>query len=110
MFLDESNVYAARAWNRPPWGNHFDSLDSSIVVLFKCLTLNWVGFYSLAQDAFQQDLQPVVGYSMTVASLYFHLFLLVGSFFGLNLFASFMCDTFYSLQGTAQLEEVQASP
>jgi len=51
--------------------------------------------------------QPVIGFSMTVASLYFHVFLLAGSFFGLNLFASFMCDTFYSLQGTAQLEEVQ---
>jgi len=109
-FVDEeSSVYGPRVWSRPKWGNHFDSLDSSIVVLFKCLTLNWVQFYSFAQDAYQPDLQPVLGYSMSVASLYFHLFLLVGSFFGLNLFASFMCDTFYSLQGTAQLEEVQAS-
>lgn len=34
-------------------------------------------------------------------------FVLLGSLFGLNLFAGFMCDTFYSLQGTEQLEEVQ---
>lgn len=108
-FVDKNIVYAPRTWDRPAWGSHFDSLDSSIAVLFKCLTLNWVGPYSLAQDAYQQDMQPVIGYSMAVASLYFHLFLLVGSFFGLNLFASFMCDTFYSLQGTAQLEEVQVN-
>jgi hypothetical protein len=34
-------------------------------------------------------------------------YVLLGSLFGLNLFAGFMCDTFYSLQGTEQLEEVQ---
>ena len=42
--------------------------------------------------------QPVPGHSIVQAAAFFHLFLLIGSFFGLNLFASFMCDTFYSLQ------------
>ena len=102
-----SELYMPRVWEAPPWGNHFDTLPSSVAVLFRCLTLNWSAFYVYAQDAYLRDVQPVPGVGMVTASLYFHLFLLVGSFFGLNLFASFMCDTFYSLQGTAQLEEVQ---
>ena len=94
-----------RTWESP-FGN-FDTLTSSIAVLFRILTGSWTGYHFNAQDAVAVDVQPVIGFSMTVASLYFHVFLLAGSFFGLNLFASFMCDTFYSLQGTAQLEEVQ---
>ena len=106
-YFDKSGYMAPRAWNRPRTGSHFDTLFSSCILLFKCLTLNWIGSWQLAQDSVAVDVQPVPGFSMTQASLYFHVFLLFGSFFGLNLFASFMCDTFYSLQGTAQLEEVQ---
>ena len=106
-FMGKHNFLVPRAWSNPPWGSHFDSLSSSVVVLIRVLTLNWLTYYQLAQDAVAEDVQPVPGFSMMQSSLYFHLFLLVGSFFGLNLFASFMCDTFYSLQGTSQLEEVQ---
>ena len=49
----------------------------------------------------------MVGFSTIQATAFFELFVLLGSLFGLNLFAGFMCDTFYSLQGTEQLEEVQ---
>jgi len=107
FFDRETELFAPRAWIAPNWGSHFDSLASSVAVLFKCLTLSWSTFYWYAQDVVAVDVQPVKGAAMTQASLYFHIFLLVGSFFSLNLFASFMCDTFYSLQGTAQLEEVQ---
>jgi len=106
-FYTDKDVYFPRRWARPPWGSHFDSLDSSIAVFFKCLTLNWAKYYTYAQDAYLVDVQPVPGINMAVSSLFFHLFLLIGSFSGLNLFASFMCDTFYPLQGTAQLEKVQ---
>jgi hypothetical protein len=107
LYLSDAGYFAPRVWARPPWGNHFDSVASSVAALFRILTLNWSALYFYAQDAYHVDIQPVPGVSMALASLYFHTFLLVGSFFGLNLFASFMCDTFYSLQGTAQLEEVQ---
>ena len=106
-YISGRGYYEARVWSAPPWGSHFDSLASSVIVLFRVLTLNWSTYYQYAQDAYDVNLQPVPGFSMSLASLYFHVFLLVGSFFGLNLFASFMCDTFYSLQGTEQLEEVQ---
>ena len=53
------------------------------------------------------DRNPVDGYSKAQAAAFFISFVLLGSLFGLNLFAGFMCDTFYSLQGTEQLEEVQ---
>jgi len=108
QFLDpDRGYYAQRVWKPPPFGHHFDSLQSSFFVLFRVLTLNWATYFEYAQDAHLEDMQPVPGKNMIPAAIYFHLFLLVGSFFGLNLFASFMCDTFYSLQGTAQLEEVQ---
>jgi hypothetical protein len=107
FFDPERSYYAQRVWKPPPFGHHFDSLQSSFYVLFRVLTLSWATYFEYAQDAHLEDVQPVPGINMIQAALYFHLFLLVGSFFGLNLFASFMCDTFYSLQGTAQLEEVQ---
>ena len=94
-----------RTWESP-FGN-FDTLTSSIAILFRILTLGWTDYFLNAQSVVAVDVQPVLGYSMGLALVYFHVFLLAGTFFGLNLFASFMCDTFYSLQGTAQLEEVQ---
>ena len=107
IFFDEENgFHSPRAWAGPPFANHFDTLGSSVAVLVRCLTWSWVATYEYAQDAYQIDIQPVSGINIVTASLYFHFFLLTGSFFGLNLFASFMCDTFYTLQGTAQLEEV----
>ena len=94
-----------RIWENPT-GN-FDSFGTASLTLMRVLTLYYLPYWFSAQDAYEIDKQPVTGYSMVQASAFFHLFLLVGSFFGLNLFASFMCDTFYSLQGTEQLEEVQ---
>ena len=105
--LDKGKLFLPRSWKAPPWGSNFDTLGSSIMLLVRVLTLSWSTYYVYAQDAVSIGVQPVMGYSLMQASLFFHLFILVGSFFGLNLFASFMCDTFYSLQGTAQLEEVQ---
>ena len=96
-----------RVWENPVTGAHFDAFPSAVLCLMRCLTLTWGIYWASAQDAYEEGLQPVAGYSMVQASLFFHFFLLIGSFFGLNLFASFMCDTFYSLQGTEQLEEVQ---
>jgi hypothetical protein len=108
VYVDQdTGVFQPRAWKAPPWGSNFDTLGSSIVTLCKCLTLAWSSYYQYAQDAVVEDIQPVNGHSFALASIYFQIFILVGSFFGLNLFASFMCDTFYSLQGTAQLEETQ---
>lgn len=104
---ERRELFLPRTWSPPPWASNFDTLGSSVLLLLRVLTLSWSTYYVYAQDTVAIGVQPVLGYSLMQASLFFHLFMLVGSFFGLNLFASFMCDTFYSLQGTAQLEEVQ---
>ena len=86
---------------------NIDTFGSSVLSLLRVLVGGWSVHYQLAQDAYMPDLQPVEQHSLLWATLFFHIFLLCGSIFGLNLFAGFMCDTFYSLQGTEQLEEVQ---
>jgi hypothetical protein len=102
-----NNFLVPRTWDNPPTGQHFDTFTSSVLCLMRCLTLSWGVYWMMAQDAYEIGYQPVLGYSMIQASAFFHLFVFAGSFFGLNLFAGFVCDTFYSIQGTEQLEEVQ---
>jgi hypothetical protein len=95
VLTDSKGFLKPRIWETPPSGAHFDDFPSSTITLFRVLTLYYLPYWFSAQDAYQIDMQPVTGYSMVQASSFFHIFLLVGSFFGLNLFASFMCDTFY---------------
>ena len=112
LFLSDSpengGMLKPRAWLKPGFGSNFDTFFSSGLLLFRCITLKWVTFYAAAQDAPNQlNQQPVLGNSMITASIFFHLFILFASFFGMNLFVSFMCDAFYSIQGEDQLEELQ---
>ena len=105
---EKGGLYLPRAWVTPGFGQNFDTFGSSILVLFRCITLKWVQYYVSAQDApFIAGIQPVQGQQMFTASSFFHLYILFGSFFSLNLFVSFMCDAFYSIQGDEQLEDIQ---
>jgi len=106
--LEEGGLYMPRAWTQPAMGQNFDTFGSSMLVLFRCLTLKWVQYYASAQDApFQAGIQPIPGNQMILSSIFFHIFILFGSLFSMNLLASFMCDAFYSIQGDDQLEEIQ---
>eukprot|EP00802_Teleaulax_amphioxeia_P000493 Tamp_00493.p1 GENE.Tamp_00493~~Tamp_00493.p1 ORF type:complete len:2407 (+),score=357.69 Tamp_00493:375-7223(+) len=106
--LENGGILLPRAWHHPGFGQNFDTFPSAVLVLFRCITLKWVMYYHSAQDApWLANEQPVAGQTMVIASLFFHLFILVGSFFSMNLFISFMCDAFYSIQGDEQLEQLQ---
>jgi len=105
---ENGGILLPRAWIQPGFGQHFDTFPSAVLLLFRCITKKWVQYYVSAQDApWLPDEQPVPGQNHVIASLYFHSFIMVGSFFSLNLFISFICDAFYSIQGDEQLEELQ---
>ena len=103
-----SGLYMPRSWVQPGPGQNFDTFSSSMLLLFRCLTLKWVQYYASAQDApYEKDIQPIFGNQMIQASIFFQIFILFGSFFCMNLLVSFMCDAFYSIRGEDQLEEIQ---
>ena len=107
--LESGNgLFMPRSWVQPGPGQNFDTFSSSMLLLFRCLTLKWVQYYASAQDApYEKDIQPIFGNQMIQASIFFQIFILFGSFFCMNLLVSFMCDAFYSIQGEDQLEEIQ---
>jgi hypothetical protein len=105
---EKGGILLPRAWIQPGFGQHFDTFPSAVLLLFRCITKKWVQYYVSAQDApWLPDEQPVPGQNYVIASIYFHSFIMIGSFFSLNLFISFICDAFYSIQGDEQLEELQ---
>ncbi|EKX54272.1 hypothetical protein GUITHDRAFT_160614 [Guillardia theta CCMP2712] len=106
QFLNE-DVYSPRSWSNPPAGTHFDTFPDGVLALFRVITLKWNAIWITGQDAYEVNLQPVQNYNSFVATVFFALFIFVGSFFSLNLFVSFICDGFYASQGVDTSEEIQ---
>eukprot|EP00960_Hanusia_phi_P053370 762028-Hanusia_phi.AAC.4 len=100
-------VYSPRVWSNPPSGTHFDTFPDGVLALFRVITLKWNAIWIMGQDAYEVNLQPVQNYNSFVATVFFALFIFVGSFFSLNLFVSFICDGFYASQGVDTSEEIQ---
>ena len=95
-----------RAWLVPGYGQNFDTFGSSVLLLFRSFTMKWTTYYALAQDAaFEDDVQPIFGQQMVLASIFFHLFMLFGSVLCMAIFKAFACNAFHSAQGENQLEE-----
>ena len=86
-----------RAWLNPSW--NFDTFPTAVLSLLRVCTLKWMVIWYSAQDRVEPSIQPLLNNNSVVASIYLVLFIFIGSFFGLNLFVSFIVDGFYTAQG-----------
>jgi len=75
---------------------NFDNVINAIVTLFVMSTTEgWIGLMSDGIDSRGIDLNPIENNNL-IWALYFVFFIIVGSFFLLNLFAGVIVDAFLS--------------
>lgn len=108
----EDGVTAMRTWQKGPWS--FDSIGAAVVTLFEVSTLEmWLDIMYLCLDSTGVGLQPRANSSPELA-LFFVIFILLGSFFMLQLFVGAIVTSYALLNeesgGTAfQSERQQAA-
>lgn len=104
--LTRDGLFLPRVWVNPH--SNFDTFPRAIQTLCRVFTLKWVSVWYLAMDATGPGIQPVENTNVAMGSIFFVLFIFVGSFFSLNLFVSFIVDGFYAAQGVdSQFDEIQ---
>ncbi|XP_068683417.1 sodium channel protein 1 brain-like [Montipora foliosa] len=83
------------------WKNadvNFDDVPNAFLTLFQVATFEgWIDVMLMAVDSTQVDHQPVADNNMR-AYIYFVVFIILGSFFVLNLFVGVVIDNFNSLK------------
>jgi hypothetical protein len=88
---------AAREWLNPPFGS-FDSLPAAALLLFEMQGLEgWPEVLFAGIDSVGPGAAPVRGHS-TGSAAFFLLWIVVGSFFVLNLFIGVIVDTFNTIK------------
>jgi len=95
--LDSGNVYTLQhQWVKPP--ANFDNIFAALLSLFEIATVEmWPDFMYAGVDATTAGQQPVLDNSPENA-IYFVAFVVVGSFFVLNLFVGVAIDKFNAMQ------------
>lgn len=95
--LDRGNTYQLdHNWEKP--ATNFDNIFAALLSLFEVASLEmWLEFMYMGVDAVGAGLQPIRDYNLK-ACLYFVVFVIVGSFFVLNLFVGVAIDKFNDMQ------------
>ena len=76
------------SWENPSWFN-FDSFAASMMSLFQVTCFKFVHILWACMDATQEDFAPEEGAS-SEASIFFVVYILLGSVFTMNLFIGFV--------------------
>lgn len=107
--LRDGNTYELRhAWVKP--GRNFDHIFVALLSLFEIASLEmWPDFMYAGVDAVGAGLQPLANHNPK-ASLYFVGFVIVGSFFVLNLFVGVAIDKFNGMQAEHLGQNVLLTP
>eukprot|EP01063_Lacrimia_lanifica_P034752 TRINITY_DN6504_c1_g1_i1.p1 TRINITY_DN6504_c1_g1~~TRINITY_DN6504_c1_g1_i1.p1 ORF type:complete len:2507 (+),score=883.60 TRINITY_DN6504_c1_g1_i1:217-7737(+) len=101
-FLDDEGAPLYRWENNI---NNFDHVGIALLTLFEVATLEgWVGVMHLGMDAVGPDKAPVK-MNQPWMSLYFILFIVIGSFFVINLFVGVLIDQYNAARDRNQLEK-----
>lgn len=96
QFVDATATNATRAWETP-FAN-FDNVGSAMLTLFQVATLSdWASIARSSIDATGRDTAPEVGTNQ-FALFYYFAFIIIGSFFSLNLFIGVVIDNFNRLK------------
>jgi voltage-gated cation channel len=105
LVQDEYGVWAPQIWENPTYS--FDNTLYGLLTLFEVSTLEgWLDVMHSAMDTTEVDKQPQKDNNWTSA-LYFVIFIIVASFFILQLFIGVFTDNFNRFRGTALLTEGQ---
>eukprot|EP01028_Stygiella_incarcerata_P003241 TRINITY_DN16303_c0_g1_i1.p1 TRINITY_DN16303_c0_g1~~TRINITY_DN16303_c0_g1_i1.p1 ORF type:complete len:988 (+),score=249.52 TRINITY_DN16303_c0_g1_i1:350-3313(+) len=105
LVQDEYGVYTPQIWANPTYS--FDNALYGLLTLFEVSTLEgWLDVLHSAMDTTEVDKQPVKDSNWTSA-FYFVIFIIVASFFILQLFIGVFTDNFNRFRGTALLTEGQ---
>jgi hypothetical protein len=107
--LDTGNTYLLdHDWVKPP--ENFDHIFVALLSLFEIASLEmWLEFMYRGVDATSAGLQPIRDYNLK-ACLYFIGFVIVGSFFVLNLFVGVAIDKFNDMQAEHLGQNVFLTP
>eukprot|EP01065_Artemidia_motanka_P049742 TRINITY_DN8328_c0_g1_i1.p1 TRINITY_DN8328_c0_g1~~TRINITY_DN8328_c0_g1_i1.p1 ORF type:complete len:2109 (+),score=672.20 TRINITY_DN8328_c0_g1_i1:54-6380(+) len=85
---------SAYRWKNFP--SHFDNVAASALTLFEMTTLEgWVTTMYLGMDGVSHERAPIKNHRPYMA-LFFIMFIVVGSFFVVNLFVSVLLDSYYN--------------
>lgn len=89
-------------WDKPPgWG--FDNLGQAVITLFEVSTLEmWLDIMYMASDATEPGLQPEPGPTKLAVTIYFVLFIFIGSFFIMELFVGATVTSYNLLNAESQ--------
>jgi hypothetical protein len=95
-FVDGSGANATRTWETPV--ANFNDVGSAMLTLFQVATLSdWATIARSSIDATGRDSAPVAGANQ-FALFYYFAFIIIGSFFSLNLFIGVVIDNFNRLK------------
>jgi len=95
-FMDASGANATREWVTPV--TNFDAVGPAMLTLFQVATLSdWATVARIAIASTGKDSAPKAG-TNPVALFYFFAFIIIGSFFSLNLFIGVVIDNFNRLK------------
>eukprot|EP00004_Rigifila_ramosa_P011837 TRINITY_DN2534_c0_g1_i1.p1 TRINITY_DN2534_c0_g1~~TRINITY_DN2534_c0_g1_i1.p1 ORF type:complete len:1746 (+),score=405.35 TRINITY_DN2534_c0_g1_i1:45-5282(+) len=95
-FLDTDGFIKVRTWANPPY--NFDDVPSAMLALFEVSTLEgWLEIMYSAVDSRGGNLQPVFNYSPGNV-FFFLVFIIIGSYFAVNLFIGVMVDIFSRIE------------
>ena len=78
------------------WPSHFDNVGIACLTLFEVASLGgWVQVMHFGVDSVSFDVSPQLQHR-PIMSFYFVIFIVIGSFFVINLFISVLLDTYYT--------------
>eukprot|EP01060_Flectonema_neradi_P039515 TRINITY_DN8729_c1_g1_i1.p1 TRINITY_DN8729_c1_g1~~TRINITY_DN8729_c1_g1_i1.p1 ORF type:complete len:1398 (+),score=173.25 TRINITY_DN8729_c1_g1_i1:148-4341(+) len=88
------------------WPSHFNHVGAACLTLFEVASLEgWVTVMHLGVDAVSYEISPQL-HNRPFMSLYFVIFIIIGSFFVINLFISVLLDTYYTEEEKTEGERV----
>ena len=102
VWFTDNGIMMSSSWENPYWFN-FDSFAASMMSLFQVTCFKFVHILWACMDATQEDFAPEEGAS-SEASIFFVVYILLGSVFTMNLFIGFVVDAFKANKGMSELE------
>ena len=88
---------------------NFDNVMFALISLFQVATFEgWMEIIASAQDATEVEQQPLYKNNSTMAYIFFYVFIIIGSFFILNLIVGVIIESFQQLSKSANMSAIEA--
>eukprot|EP00003_Mantamonas_plastica_P025771 TRINITY_DN5128_c0_g1_i1.p1 TRINITY_DN5128_c0_g1~~TRINITY_DN5128_c0_g1_i1.p1 ORF type:complete len:562 (+),score=206.03 TRINITY_DN5128_c0_g1_i1:150-1688(+) len=104
-FTSELGILVPRVWANPPYS--FDDFPSAMLTLFEVSSLEgWISVMYGAMDIVGPDMNPRMN-ATKLNSIYFIVFIFIGSFFVVKLFVGVIIDNFSKINGSSRMTNAQ---